>query len=111
MRFPINLFLTGICLAGVAGIAGCDIYAEPIGPPPPPGPEVGVGVYYDDGWYDGPYWVRRDRDGHYYHEMREFHERREHEFRDRGYARGHFEGREARPAGGHIAGRWHEDRR
>lgn len=38
-------------------------------------------TYYDRGYYNGPYWYYRDRDGHWYHEVREEHERRERERR------------------------------
>lgn len=85
MRSCATWLLLGAMTGGLAGLSGCVVRAHPA--EVDVGPAVPAGVYYEepyyyDGWYDGPYWVWRDRGGHYWHERREFHERRE-----RGYRR------------------------
>jgi len=78
-----NLTVAGVlALGGIAAI-GChhdhgpdaEFYAVPSGYSYGP-------AYYESGYYDGDYWTWRDRDGRWYREHRDFHERRLH---DRGH--------------------------
>jgi len=84
----IRNIITGLIL-GVAAITVCGcvprayvgVEAEPAGYYHP-------GYYYEEpyyfeGYYTGPYWYWHDRDGHWYHELREEHERHEREGRHR----------------------------
>jgi hypothetical protein len=73
-----------------AGIVGCDSYSEPahvdvVTPAP------AVDVYYEQGYYDGPYWVYHDREGHIFREERAIHERRAADIRERRGREGHEE--------------------
>lgn len=81
MKSAYALILSGIVGAGVAGLGGCTIQAHPaevdIGPAVPAGYVYYNDPYYYNGWYDGPYWVWRDRGGRYWHERREFHDQRD----------------------------------
>ena len=61
---------------GAAGLVGCEASVEPAHVDVVrPAPDVDV-VYYDRGYYEGPNWIWRDREGHIFRERREEHERR-----------------------------------
>ena len=82
MSFKFRMLSGATLLSAMAGAYGCAHHHAEVG--------VGVGVYpepvpvgyyyepyyYDRGWYDRDYYVWRDRDGRYFHERREDHERR-----------------------------------
>lgn len=79
MKLPM-LTLSLIGLGGLAG-GGCVVHErhepravvyEDRGPV-----VVDTYYYYDRGYYDGPYWVYCDHEGHWYRERHEDHERRE----------------------------------
>lgn len=79
---PMNL-LRGALLAGLFGVAGCAYRVQ--GPgfavtnEPVPAAYATVDyepVYYDAGWYSGPYWYWYGPDHHLYHELRADHLRR-----------------------------------
>ena len=99
MKTAIRGVLLGGLLCAAGGLFGCEAYIDPgyPGEPAPAAYTYGPGYdyyYYDSGWYDGPYWYWRDRDGHMYHELREAHEHRAYEFRNHPeYRQGRFEGR------------------
>lgn len=66
-------------MIGVGGLIGCEV-EEPA--PVVYGPGIGVDVYYERGYYEGPNWVWRDRDGHIFREARERHESRMREYHE-----------------------------
>ena len=74
--------LGSVVLSAAAAVGGCTVH-EVDGPPPVAVYDQPPVVVYDEdyyyrGYYDGPYYIWVDRDGHYWHERRE-----EHEFRER----------------------------
>jgi hypothetical protein len=93
MKLATKLLCTGAAAMGAVALCACDsddhyhhrravvvhesepVYTEP--------PVVYDYTYYDRGYYNGPYWVYRDRSGHEWREAREEHERR---IRERGQA-------------------------
>ncbi|MDB5299190.1 MAG: hypothetical protein JWO87_853 [Phycisphaerales bacterium] len=96
MCINIRTVLAAVTFAGVAGLAGCDVYESD-----EPRPVV-YDSYYQNGWYEGPDYIWVDRDGHRFHERREEHERHEHA-EHRGGFEGHGggEGHEGHGGGGH----------
>jgi hypothetical protein len=90
MKLRTKLIYSSVAAIGALALVACDeddhyhhrhhevVYTEPVYTEPAP---VYDYTYYDTGYYNGPYWYYRDRSGHWYHEMREEHERR---MRERG---------------------------
>lgn len=86
--------MIGLVGVSLIGLWGCDVEVEPgYGYRYyDSGPYVDMGPYYYDGYYDGPNWYWHDRDGHWFHEGRDVHERRFNAYRARGGGeRGHAE--------------------
>jgi hypothetical protein len=84
MKRAVKTILRGGLLAGVLGLAGCTYGIQGPGFSVTAGPPVVAAydepayapVYYNAGWYGGPYWNWYGPDHHLFHEYREMHERR-----------------------------------
>lgn len=79
---PMKLLQAGLIVA-MFGLAGCAYRVEGPGfavtnePVPAAYPEVAYDpVYYDVGWYSGPYWYWYGPNHRLFHELRADHERR-----------------------------------
>jgi len=88
MKLTPTKFIRGGLLAGMFLLAGCAYRLQGPGitvtnePEPVPAayPEPDYApVYYDAGWYDGPYWYWYGPGHRLYHEDRGWHERRYYE--------------------------------
>ena len=86
-----KLFISVIAAALLGAASGCVYHERAVAPEPVTAGYVEYDytpVYYDRGWYDGPYWYWRGHDGRLFHERREAREHHhferqehEHEFR------------------------------
>lgn len=77
MFFNAKTIAAGVMMAALAAVGGCSSHSD--GPGGPEVVQAGYPVdntYYDQGGYQGDYWVWHDGNGHQYREARADHERR-----------------------------------
>ena len=102
MKAIARRIIVGMVGVSLIGLWGCDVDVEPgYGYGYYDETYVEPGPYYYEGYYDGPYYYWHDRDGHWFHEEREFHEGRMRDFHGGHFDRGgHFGSRSGGRSGG-----------
>jgi hypothetical protein len=78
MLFRKEILIAGVMTAAVAAVGGCSSHHgyDEGGTEVVPAGYAADDTYYDQGTYEGDYWVWHDRDGHDHREARTDHERR-----------------------------------